>query len=102
MVSMKMTPAERSEYPETAMASQPVYPYGLRLCLCDDALKKIGITELPKIDEVMEITCKVQVVSVRSQKVSDEYNDDGVDLQITDMEIVSSGGKSAAEKLYGG
>lgn len=102
MKSMKMDPAEQAEYANgSIMAERPLYPWGLAITLDDEALKKLGITKLPEIDQVMEIRCIAQVVGLHSRKESDEENDSYVNLQITDMEIVDSGSESAAEKLYG-
>lgn len=103
MKSMKMDEAEQKAYAApSVMSGQPLYPWGLQITLDDEALKKLGLKELPKLDQVMAITCKAQVTSVSSRKDGDDESCDCLQLQITDMEVVDSGKDSAAKKLYGG
>lgn len=101
MVSMKMSDEERSEYNDTVMSGQPLYPWGLCINLDDDSLKKLGIEKLPELDQVMEMKIKVQVTSVNSRKESNDEDESSCSMQITDMEMVESGSKDAAQKLYG-
>lgn len=103
MINMKMSAEEASEYSPTAMSEAPIYPYGLRIHLDDDALKKLGMPALPAVDQTMMISCRVLVVGVSSNQTQGGDREDCVQLQITDMEIgPDNSGKSAAEKLYGG
>ena len=102
MKSMKMSEEERAEYQDAVMAPQPVYPWGLQITLDDDALEKLGIKKLPGLDQVLEIRCKAQVTGLHARKESNEEDDQCLNLQITDMEVVDMGDKSAAEKLYRG
>ena len=102
MKSMKLNESEQKEYAQpSVMSGMPLYPWGLQITLDDESLKKLGLKELPKIDQVMEFRCKAQVVSVTARKETDEENCECVSLQITDMEVSDSGSDSAAKKLYG-
>ena len=82
----------------------PKYPYGLSIYLDDDALKKLGITDLPKVGTSMPATITVTVTGT-SQRATQSSKDGEqmrtcVDLQITDMDITMPT-KSAADVLYG-
>lgn len=84
--------------------SLPKYPYGLTLYLDDDTLKKLGITDLPKVGASMPATITVMVTGT-SQRATQSSKDGEtmrtcVDLQITDMDITMPS-KSAADVLYG-
>lgn len=104
MVNMKMSPEESAEYSEPSiMSDAPAYPYGLRICLDDDALSKLKFAALPAVDQAMMIIARVLVVGVSSDQRSGGDKDDRVELQITDMEVQpDNSGKTSAEKIYGG
>lgn len=95
---MKMSAEESAEYPDTVMASRPAYPWGLCITLDDDSLKKLGM-KLPELDQVIEFKIKAQVTGVNAYKRGDEDDESSASLQITEMEVVDSGG-DAAKKLY--
>lgn len=98
---MKLSDEERSEYPDTVMANQPLYPWGLSIQLDDDTLKKLGL-KLPNLDQVIEFKCRAQVIAVNSRKDGNDEDESSVSLQITDMELVENdSGDRAAKKLYG-
>jgi hypothetical protein len=82
----------------------PKYPYGLSIYLDDDTLKKLGITDVPKVGTSMPATITVMVTGT-SQRATQSSKDGEqmstcVDLQITDMDITIPS-KSAADVLYG-
>lgn len=81
----------------------PMFPYGTSLYLDDDTLKKIGLTELPKVGTSMpgQIVMKVTGTSQRAYMDKDgkEEMRTCVDLQITDMELAPAE-KSVADVLY--
>lgn len=98
---MKMSESEQKAYASpTLMGGEPLYPWGLQITLDDEALKKLGIKDLPKLDEVLEIRCKAQVTGLHSRKEGNEGDDSCVNLQITEMEIVERD-QDTATKLYG-
>lgn len=103
LVSMKQTPEEATEGSPCAAPAPgeaPLYPYGTRLTLGDDELKKLGIA-LPAVGASFMLMARVEVVSARADKVQDGEAEIGADLQITDMELQPEGAQSdAATKLW--
>lgn len=104
MISMKLTAAEAKA--DTMLGSTdddlPQYPYGLSICLDDDILAKLGITELPPVGTVMQLTALVEVCSI-SQYENQDGADKSMNLQITDMELANGNGapKPIANRIYG-
>lgn len=104
MISMKLTAAEAKS--ETMLGGTdddlPKYPYGLTINLCDDELAKLGITELPAVGTVMQLTALVEVCSI-SQYENQDGADKSMNLQITDMELANGNSepKSLANRIYG-
>lgn len=97
--SMKISPEEMKM--ERSMVSQPEmpeYPYGLRISLNDETMKKLGIKELPKIGEYFMIAAKACVCSV-SQHESTEHQHRHMELQIEDMAVMQEK-PDAAKKMY--
>lgn len=100
LVDLKRSKKDKAEeVKETAVGpSGDDYPYGACLHLDTEELDKLGIVDLPEVGEEFQITAvaKVTRVSSSASEGSDEQN--GVDLQITAMELTSSGGtESEAE-----
>jgi hypothetical protein len=106
MISMKLTPAKAGTMlgdPDgDGDNDQPAYPYGLTICLCDEDLAKLGITDMPAVGSVMQLTALVEVCSV-SQYENQDGADNSLSLQITDMELVAGNSepKSIANRIYG-
>lgn len=104
MISMKLTASEAKSETMLGYADDdlPKYPYGLSICLDDDALAKLGITDLPAVGSVMQLTALVEVCSV-SQYENQTGKDNSLNLQITDMELAAGNGepKALANRLYG-
>jgi hypothetical protein len=105
MVNMQMSKEEAAEY-SGAMPSAdnaPRYPYGLCLCLNDEALAKLGITTLPAVGTKMALNAVVIVTSVGSSQQQDGEAENRAELQITDMELTPEAAvRDAASRLYGG
>jgi hypothetical protein len=91
MISLKRTKEELKPkssgpcYEETNS-----YPYGTKICLGTDELKKLGVTELPDVGEVHTITAKVKVVEV-GQRDKKDGQSRSLDLQITDLDLPFGG-----------
>lgn len=102
LVSMKMSAKDRQETMATPAdkGDAPVYPYGLELRLDNDALEKLGI-DPPEVGESLTLTAKVSVTSCSSNQTESGKNQ-SCSLQITDMALGETGGKSAADTLYDG
>ncbi|WP_271311453.1 capsid staple protein [Yersinia intermedia] len=78
------------------------YPWGLRITLNNETLKKLGIA-LPKVGDVLELVGKVKVLSTSTREDGEEICSNA-DLQITDIGLISGNveaAKSAADTLYG-
>lgn len=105
LVKMERTAAEKAEAEKRwkdGPAATSDYPYGLCINLGKDELEKLGLSDLPKVGETMQMMCMVKVTSVR-QSASEQQNEDtkNVDLQITEMAVMPAVDKTAAaDKLY--
>lgn len=89
MISMQLSKADAKDEAGIATPSDadlPKYPYGLSLCLDDELMMKLGLSELPKVGTNFTLQALVTVTSVRSNAQQDEV-DSSIDLQITDMEL---------------
>lgn len=85
MKSMKL---DKQDQVDTApiMMEGPKYPYGLRITLGTDELKKLGIDKLPGLGDSIKIEAECDVVSVsESESLYGEHR--CVELQITAMEV---------------
>lgn len=102
MVNMQMSAEEAKEYStvDSKPGDAPKYPYGLALYLCDDSMKKLGMS-MPEVGAEMTLTAKVVVTSVGMSQQQDGDKETRAELQITDMELAAPG-KDAASVLYGG
>jgi len=105
LVSMKMSAKEQKAQAEPGLAAKedrPRYPWGLTVRLDTEALKKLGIDELPAPGEKYLLIAKVDVVSV-SSNASEGGSNKNMELQITDLclEDADTNKKDAATELYG-
>lgn len=99
---MKSPPPKKSETGACCDApSGSAYPYGLVLRLGDDELKKLGITDLPKVGAELHLIAKVEVVSVSDYDSKDGGDHESVEYQITDMALAPPEKPSAkAARLF--
>lgn len=100
LTSLKYSKKEKKnggDMPVTASGKGPDYPYGLRIDLGKECLKKLGLTVKDfKMGSSFEITAKVDVAGAHWN--DGEYGkDEGVFLQITDMAIPSMKGSKYSE-----
>lgn len=100
--SMAMpTQKPENSYPVPVSPDQPMYPYGLRICLNNDVLKMLGIKDLPGVGEKMKLEAIVEVCSVSQYESKDGGPNLNMDLQIVEMGIESGKKTDAGKKLYG-
>jgi hypothetical protein len=100
LVSMKQDPKDAAEYGSVAPSGeQPLYPYGLSLCLNDESLKKLGMS-LPAVGGTFMLMAQVEVTRATANKVQDGEAEVGCDLQITDMQLSPTNAKDAASALW--
>jgi hypothetical protein len=108
---MQLTDMKNTVKTEDSSLVSPVerdeYPYGLRIRLDNDTLKKLGITELPAMDSEHKLVALVCVVSMsqhESQGEDEPYR--SVELQIEQMalapakEEAGEGKRDAAKAMY--
>ncbi|HHU2814409.1 hypothetical protein N3K64_04825 [Escherichia coli] len=79
------------------------YPWGLRLNLDNDTLKKLGVS-MPAVGTEIMITARA-VVKATSTREDGNEKYQNADVQITDMSMDPAQAeqqKSAADTLYGG
>jgi hypothetical protein len=84
MKDMKCSKSDTEEYPtNVGMSAGSRYPYGLRLTLENDGLKKLGMDKLPKVGAKIYIEAMGVVESVRqnSSAKGEEYRCVEIQLQ---------------------
>jgi hypothetical protein len=87
MQSMKNAASKKQSKEVPIACEAPDFPYGLRLSLNDDTLKKLKMkAEDFEMDEEFFLTAKVSVVGVSVDKTASGQRS-SVDLQITELEI---------------
>lgn len=103
MINMKMTKKAAAEYASGPASAEdaPAYPYGLELCLNDDSLKQLGITDPPAVGTEMTLMAKVTVTSTGVNQQQDGDKEARCSLQITDMELSGGARTDTADVLYG-
>lgn len=110
MIDMKRAPREKEG--STMLGAEPMesdapeYPWDLRITLDSETLDKLGMTEMPGIDQEFKVTALCCVVSVSQHEGQGESKHRTVELQIEQMELAkaseeSGEGKSPADRLYG-
>ncbi|OZI23743.1 hypothetical protein CAL26_09950 [Bordetella genomosp. 9] len=103
MTDMALSPDEAKKENSCLMGDDsddgPKYPYGLSLSLDAVTLKKLGITQLPKVGETMHLMA-VAEVSTTSQYENQSGSEMCVNLQITQLDLGGEGPGPAAS-LYG-
>lgn len=94
MHSMKMSKKEKKDSSPRAIGpgDGPSYPYGLRLSLNDDCLKKLGLKSLPKVGTKMHVMAMGEVCAV-SQHESENHEDRHVEIQIHELGVDGDGPK---------
>jgi hypothetical protein len=87
LTSMELT-AKEAKKEVSPDANPPKYPWGLCINLDEDALKKLGIDELPDVGSTVSIVAKAEVQSAsESQYQGDKEKRMSLSLQITDMGV---------------
>lgn len=102
VVNMK-TGTESVESDDGKVETRDDYPYGLRLSLNSEQLKKLGI-DTPAVGSMLQLGGMAKVVSSSTYEDEGEEPRSRVELQITDLGMQSSESpapKTAAETLYG-
>lgn len=86
MVDMELDDEDKIDMAVPQIAQQPDYPWGLRLCLTEKELKKLGLEADCSIGDVIDLRCFAVVTSVSSNQT-----DSGlccrVELQVQKMAV---------------
>lgn len=86
MKHMMLSEGERKLEATAAPQMKEKYPYGLRINLGKDELKKLGIKDLPQVGAMISLEAVAKVESVHASEGM-EYKDRSVSLQITHLEL---------------
>lgn len=81
-------------------ADKPEYPYGLRLCLDNDTLKKLGITKVSAVGSKMKLNALVEVCSTSAYETKENGMMQTMDLQIVEMGLSGNKKEIDPSKLY--
>lgn len=81
--------------------SGPDYPYGLRLHIDHDGMKKLGMKELPEVGHEVHIRAKAHVSSASSEKQEGQEDHHRLELQITHLGIAHKADGFKAEDQGG-
>jgi hypothetical protein len=102
LVEMKLDAKEQKKESDIVM-DKPLYPWGLSIDLNDDALDKLGITELPDAGDYYTLTARVCVTSVSARQNADSETK-SMSLQIEALalsdEAADDDKDDPSDKLY--
>ena len=102
MKSMELTKEEsKAGYGEVLAGAgdAPLYPYGLNIHLDNETIKKLGLTGLPDVGQVMNINAVAKVVSIGTSQHQGNDKTSRAELQITHMTL-DKAGKDMAKEMY--
>lgn len=105
LVNMKRSKADREKSMDAAVPAPeaPRYPWGLSLSLDNEVLEKLGLDDLPEVDDELELVARVTVTRVSSADQAEGGPSRDVGLQITEMALEApKRRKSTADVLYRG
>ena len=107
MISMEQLPEDREETSTVTAISKlprPQYPWGLKISLCRDELKKLGVNAADlSIGETVHVVALGVVTSV-SQDVgggiigTDDEPESRVEVQLTDLALESEDAEASEEE----
>ena len=97
--SMKVSKSEAQEQMPKAMDA-PKYPYGLRISLQDESIKKLKMKKLPSVGDTLRLYAIVEVSSVSQHDSQEGGERNSLDLQITDLSLMSDEGEPIEKSLY--
>jgi hypothetical protein len=102
MQDMRRTPAEKEEAAEAFMptaASQPDYPYGLSISLCQDELEKLDLAdEDVQPGDLIHLHCMAVVTSVSKNNSEATGPQQRLELQITHIAAEDEAEEDAADE----
>lgn len=99
MVNMKQSKEEAKEDMQPTAADAPEYPYGLTISIDEEAMAKLGITDLPKVGTKMQLSAVVVVCGTSQYSTQGGEDESNLSLQITDMEL-NTGSGDVAKRMF--
>lgn len=102
LVSMEMSAKERKQAsaPTPAGKDAPIYPYGLKLHLDNDALKKLKIDQLPQVGKTLQLIATVEVCEVSEVDTGNGSQRKSISLQITELGLTAPSGLKDSDVFY--
>ena len=86
LVSMEMDDEEKMDFlAPIAMPDRPDYPYGLRICLCEKELTKLGLP-VPEVGDYLDMRSFGRVTSVSCEQ-RDGSDTCRVEIQIEQIAV---------------
>jgi hypothetical protein len=92
MRDMKRTKTEKKKENVALVGPEDSYPYGLRLTLDGEQLKKLGLDTLPKVGKTITLHAKAKVIGARETSRSDGTQDRSLEIQLQKMGIAEGAG----------
>lgn len=89
MTDMKFTKADKKERMAGMEVGGNDYPWGLTITLDAQALKKMGIEELPDAGDECQMQAIGKVTRVSQSANANDENDRSVEIQITNLALLS-------------
>jgi hypothetical protein len=85
-VSMELDDDTKLDY-ATIKPVSPDYPYGLKICLCEDEIGKLDLPDDVKAGEYLFFKARACVTNAGTEKMADGVKR-RVELQIEDMQVL--------------
>lgn len=105
MISMRLTDQDKKDQAakETLVSERARYPYGLRINLDPESVKRLGMEDMPEVGKKMVMLAKVEVVNISKENERDDQEEYSMGLQITDLafEKGEEKGDDVAQAFYG-
>lgn len=102
MIDMSYDISEQKDF--SLPQPQPKYPYGLKICLSENELKKLNLEGIPQVGKKFKAEILVEVVQVSAEGGEGDMKEHRVELQIKEMELKkekSEDEMTASKVIYG-
>lgn len=101
--SLLITSGEKRENSVMSLEDKPSYPYGLKIHLDEETVKKLGISEAPEVGKKVQLMAIGEVVSVEKQEGRGDDHSFSMSVQLQDVDLQpSSRDQEVSNTLYGG
>lgn len=100
MIDMKVTESEKKDNAEVSALESSSYPYGLRIYLSPDDVKKLGLKD-PQVGQKLVLEANCEILSVNAEIVKGDEKELSVSLQLKEMSFESEEKEKAEDVIYG-